>query len=356
MKFWDYTRFDRDKIGHMGQVAGTRRYEFADGKAKGVEAVELHTGAGLELTVLPGRGMDIAWVNYRGVPLSYLSKTGITGPAYYESDGMKWLHTFFAGALTTCGLLHVGGPETVTHPVVGEREYGIHGRISNCTAEQVSVYEDWENDEYVMKVSGVMSEGVLHGESLTLRREIATKFGSKEFTIRDVITNRATLPQPIMLLYHINFGYPLLNGGARFVANTLGCDVGSDEARQDFDKRFECEEPIQSLAERLYFHDMAADENGNVKLALVNDELELGVALEYNKNELPKFNQWKMLSKKEYVMGLEPGTSLPIGYAQAKERGMLQTLQPDEQKTVSITYKILDGKDEIAAYEKSIKG
>ena len=321
-----------------------------------MEAVEVHTGSGLTFTVLPGRGMDIAWSEYRGVPLSYMSKTGIVGAPYYESAGMNWLYNFFAGAMTTCGLLNVGGPEQVTHPVIGKREYGLHGRITNCAAEQVSLYEEWENGAYVMRISGIMHEGILHGEHLTLRREIETKLGSKEFTIRDTVTNRGTVEQDIMLLYHINMGYPLLDNGARILANSDGVTPASPLAEADMDKVFSCENPIQGAEERCYAHDLHPDKNGKVAVALVNDELELGVAIAYDKQQLPCFNQWKMQSKKEYVLGLEPCTALPQGYAKAKENGTIQTLQAGESKTLELTYRILDGKEEIDEFAASVRG
>lgn len=354
MKFWNYQNIDKNKIGNISQVAGLRHYEFADGKAKGVEAVEVHTGAGLSFTVLPGRGMDIAWMQYRGVPVNYMSKTGIVSPGYYESQGMNWLHNFFAGMLTTCGLLHVGGPEKVEHPVIGERMYGLHGRISNCSAEQVSTYEEWEDGEYVMKLSGLMREGILHGEQLTLRREITTKFGSKEFVLKDTVTNHDSKPQNTMLLYHINVGYPILDANSRLIANSKDITPQSDEAKAEMDSVFTCEEPIAGKTERCYAHDFNADDKGIVKLAFVNDELELGLALEYKKNELPYFNQWKMLNTKEYVVGLEPGNCLPMGITQAEQNGMVDTILPDEKKTYEIVFKILDGKEEISKYENEI--
>lgn len=356
MKFWNYKELNSDKLGNMAQVAGIRRCEFADGKAKGTEALEIRTGTGLEFTVLPGRGMDIAETKYRGMPLSYMSKTGVVSSEHYECGGMNWLHGFFAGALTTCGLLNVGSPEKVTHSVIGEREYGLHGRISNCPAEQVSVYEDWENGEYVMRASGMMSEAILHGEHLTLRREITTKFGSNEFKIKDTVTNRNAFPQDIMLLYHINFGYPLLDCKSRFVASPESIAPMSDEAKNDIDKVFECGEPVSGITERCYSHKLKGDGDGNVRVAFVNDELAVGVALEYNKNQLPCFNQWKMMNKKEYVVGLEPCTSLPIGCSEAKKRGLLVSLAPNETREYEITYKILDGNEAICEYEKSVIG
>ena len=354
MKFWDYKNIDSTKYGNISQIGGIRRYVFADGKAKGVEAVEVKTGAGLQFTVLPGRGMDIAWTEYRGCPVNYMSKTGIVSPDYYESNGMNWLHNFFAGMLTTCGLLNVGGPQKVTHSVIGEREYGIHGRISNCAAEQVSVFEDFVDGEYVMKVSGLMREAVLHGEHLTLRREISTTLGSKEFKLKDTVSNLNVLPQEVMLLYHINVGYPLLDKDSRFVSNSKAVTGLSSEAEAEKDKAFEFSDPVLGIAERCYSHDMAENKDGLVKLAFINDKLEMGLALEYRKDQLPYFNEWKMLNQKEYVVGLEPGNCLPCGINNAKETGMVDSILPGEQKTYEILFKILDGKEEIENYEKEI--
>ena len=268
---------------------------------------------------------------------------------------MGWLYNFFAGTLTTCGLLNVGGPERVKHPVIGERTYGLHGRITNCAAEQVSLYEEWEDGDYVMKVSGLVREGILHGEHLTLRREISTKLRSKEFKIKDIVTNRAAVPQEAMLLYHINVGYPILDSNSRMIANSKAITPQSEEARLELEQTTSCSEPILGIVEHCYAHDFNTDANGIVKVAFVNDDLEVGVALEYKKDELPYFNQWKMLNKKEYVVGLEPGNCLPIGFGKAKEKGMLDVLQPEESKTYEIVYKILDGKEEINQYEKEIR-
>ena len=43
------------------------------------------------------------------MPLAYLSKTGVTSPAYYEPNGVQWLRSFFAGLLTTS----TGSPKVV---------------------------------------------------------------------------------------------------------------------------------------------------------------------------------------------------------------------------------------------------
>ena len=35
MKYWNYKNLDINKVGDLSQVAGLRRYEFKEGKAKG---------------------------------------------------------------------------------------------------------------------------------------------------------------------------------------------------------------------------------------------------------------------------------------------------------------------------------
>ncbi|MBO9573593.1 MAG: DUF4432 family protein, partial [Chitinophagaceae bacterium] len=122
-------RFLQSRVGDISQIAGLKRYAFTEGKAKGVEAVDVKTGSGLNFTILPGRGMDLAWAEFRGIPFGYISKTGIVSPEYYESKDLEWLRTFFAGLLTTCGLSNVGPMTDEPHPVFGTQHFGLHGRI-----------------------------------------------------------------------------------------------------------------------------------------------------------------------------------------------------------------------------------
>jgi len=48
-----------ERIGDVSQIAVARPFQFADGRAKGLDAIEFGTGSGFRFTVLPGRGMDI---------------------------------------------------------------------------------------------------------------------------------------------------------------------------------------------------------------------------------------------------------------------------------------------------------
>ena len=172
--------------------------------------------------------------------------------------------------------------------------------------------------------------------------------------LKDIVTNHNSNPQKTMLLYHINVGYPILDANSRLIANTKEVVPQSDWAKAEMDSVFVCEEPVAGKTEHCYAHDFYTNDEGIVKVAFVNDELELGLALEYKKSELPYFNQWKMLNTREYVVGLEPGNCLPVGIMKAEKNNMVETILPGEKKTYEIVFKILDGKEEIEKYEKEI--
>jgi hypothetical protein len=351
---YDHLNKGRDFLlrhtGHMSQFAGTKRYVFADGKAKGVEAVDFNTGTGFGFTIVPDRGMDIAWTSYRGIPISYIAKCGMVGPNYYEPGGMNWLKGFFAGLLTTCGLTNVGTPCIDDHPGLGKEELGLHGRITYTSAENVCVSQEWKNNTLEMTASGLMREGILHGESLSLTRTIRAAMGENRLRIHDVAVNDSSRPWPFMILYHCNFGYPVLSEKSRLLINsdrTVQSDLGTLDG-EPFDK---FHEPLPEFRSHVYFFEPRTDEKGFVKIALINDDQELGVYLNYKKAQLPRLTEWKMLTESEYVIGIEPGNCHPIGRIGHKKEGTLEYLKPGETREVDLEIGLLTTKAEIKQFE-----
>jgi len=292
------------RIGSVEQIGGVRDVILNDGKAKDVRAIEINTGK-LRLTVLPDRCMDIAQADYRGSAISWISKTGITAPQYYEKNGMEWLRGFYGGLVTTCGLKNIGGPR---------EDIGLHGRIANTPAEKVSVFSDWIGDDYVMKVSGEMREAVVFGENLVLKRTITTKLFSDEFTLEDTIVNLGFEEEGIALCYHCNFGYPLVTEGAKIV------NVPSDVA--------DITAPIHGKTEECIGVDYA---DSVVTVGIENDEM--AAFITYDRANLPDFLIWKMLGESEYVVGLEPRTTNLGGQRIVDESAQVMVKPFEEYKT-----------------------
>lgn len=114
-----------DKISNPAQIGGIETAIMDNGFGRGTRIAWINTGTGLRYKVVIDRAMDIADAFYNQHSLAWLSHSGITSPEPFSSRGIDWLRTFGGGFLTTCGLTHVGGPETDSF---GER--GLHDTIS----------------------------------------------------------------------------------------------------------------------------------------------------------------------------------------------------------------------------------
>jgi hypothetical protein len=193
------------RIGRLEQVGGIRRFKLTEGMEAGVELIQVRTGAGLTYYVSPMRCLDISLTEFGGVPISWQSPNGDVHPAYYNAEGFEWLRTAVGGLLMTCGLRQVGSPNEDQ----GESS-GLHGRIHHTAARQVTAQGNWIGDEYEIVISGIIEETRIFGEFLLLTREIRSRFGENMILIKDKVENIGFESTPLMLLYHFNFGFPLM--------------------------------------------------------------------------------------------------------------------------------------------------
>ena len=255
--------------------------------------------------------MDIAQAYFNGEAISWISKTGITAPTYYEKDGTNFLRGFFGGLVTTCGLKNIGRPYL---------EKGLHGRISNIPSEKVSVFADWEDDEYVMKVSGQVRESVASGENLVIKRTITTKLFSSEFTLEDTVINEGFSEEEIALCYHCNFGYPLVSEDS--VITNVPEEISHITS------------PVHGAEEEcipVIFTEKTA------KVGIENKSTR--VELTYNTDTLPDFLLWKMLGEGDYAIGLEPRTTV-YGGENIRKNNKYVILKPFEEYKTYLKFEV----------------
>jgi hypothetical protein len=345
-----YTRRELESLlGNMNQVAGITLGELADGRARGVRTADIRTGSGFSFTILLDRAMDIGRADFCGRPLCWRSVNTDVHPAFYEEPGLGWLRTFGGGLLTTCGLMSLGGPSTDAG-----QAFGLHGRISTTPAERISVSEEWIGNDYVMAISGETAEGVTFFPCLRKRRTIVTKLGANSLMIRDEVTNVGPRNSPLMILYHVNLGFPALAPESRVLAPSLTVHPNTPDAeigKRDYAK---AASPARGYAEKVYEHKLASI-RGRTAVALVNDALGFGVYERFRTGQLPVFNQWKMMGESEYVMGMEPSTNGVFGRATERKRGRIVTLRPGQSREFELEIGVLDGPRDIAAIEKEIR-
>ena len=317
------------RVGDISQLGGVRSYTLNSGKGKGVEAYEINTGAGLRFTLLKDRCLDIGWADFNGTPLSFISKAGVSGSLYFEHRGEELHRVFAPGLITTCGLRNVGAFCRVR----GE-EFGQHGRISNAPAEEAYAFGRWEENEYRIRAGGTMREGVLYGENLYLIRSYETALGRTSFRLTDTIINRSFREEQIAIVYHTNFGYPLLDKDAR-LSLPEGRIVNHDG--QFWPDGTEQIPDAEDTAARQPGYRILFDEE-RIHVSITNRRLTgfKGVYMEYDRNALPCFALWRSFSSGDYVVGFEPGTSFPMGRENSLREGYMITLKPQEEYRIEL--------------------
>ena len=316
-----------------------------------MRAFDVRNGSGLEFTVLADRGLDIAGLSFKGINCSYISKTGLVAPEYYEKDGVELLRSFLGGFLTTCGLRNVGGPCEDE----GEH-FGLHGRISHTPAEEVRAYIDWQGEVPCMTIVGTMREARFFGENLLLHRIIKCRYGDNRISLRNIIENRGFRREPLMLLFHFNLGYPLLDEDAELITSTANLRPRTAEAEGGMADYARFQPPTPGYSEQVFFHDLNSDANGDTTVALINRKIELGVALRFNKRQLFNFTQWKQMGEGEYVVGLEPCNNYVDGRVEAKKNKTIEYLEAGEERKIDIEIEVRDGMDDVEALVREING
>ncbi|MGC8631661.1 MAG: aldose 1-epimerase family protein [Thermoprotei archaeon] len=339
---------DLVKYGDMRQFGGILPLQLTDGPEAGVRGALIRSGSGLNILVLADRGMDIGFAEYKGRSLNYNSPTGFISPAYYEPQGNGWLRGFYGGLLVTGGLTYMGAAS-----VDEGEELGLHGRASYIPARNFCAAGRWEGDNYVMRVSGEIREAKMFGPNVSLNRQIKVNFGEKSFDINDTVTNEGFSKTPFMILYHFNLGYPLLSPNSKFISTSTLYVPRDDEAWKDHELHDAFEVPIKNYKEKVYFHDLAADEEGYAYAGLINDNW--GIRFKFKKSSLKRLVEWKMMGEGTYVLGVEPSNALVMGRAAERKWGTLEFLEPGEKREISVNVEIIDGKDEVNRFLQTVQ-
>ena len=330
--------------GNMEQLAGVRRIEYQDGRASGLRCALVENGV-LEFPLMLDKCLDPAWLRYRGMNMSFLSKPGLQGRNAYDTAGEEAVYSIMGGAMFTCGLGNVHGCRRI-----GGTDYPTHGRIRTTPAEKVSMDAFWDGGEYRIRVTGEMREARLFGENMVLRRSVETVYGSPWIRFVDVIENQGAEPQPLLILYHCNAGYPFLSPGARILVPELSCAPRDSEAERGMEDRLRMEGPEDGCPEQVFQYTLAADAEGNTFGAVVNDSLELALCIRWNVRSLPFMTQWKSRASCDYAMALEPANCGLNGRA-----GQAQVLEAFGTYVNELQFSVVEGREAIRELEEECR-
>ena len=324
------------------------------GKQEGSKVLTITSQNGLTIALSPTRGMDLLHVNGDGVRLGWDSPVDeVVNPAYINLEsrnGLGWLEGFNE-MMVRCGYEWTG------HPVVKDgRIYTLHGKAGNTPASRVEVTID-EKAPHEIRVRGLLKENTFKKANLETWTELRYVPGAKSFTLHDVLTNRGDYPHDYQIIYHSNFGTPILEKDARFIAPLKSVSPFNDYAKTGLKAWNTYDAPTKDFDEMVFNLVPKADSSGKTLAAVINSKGDKGASIEFDTHQLPLLTMWKNTDtlKQGYVTGIEPGTNYAYPVTIEKEQGRVKQLAPGQSTTFELTYTLLSSASAVNATEQRIK-
>ena len=324
------------------------------GKQQGVELVVIDNGR-IQITVVPTRGMGILNVSAGDLRLGWDSPVKeVVHPQFVNLEsrgGLGWVEGFNEW-LCRCGLESNGhpGPDTFINNVGDEATMNLtlHGKIANIPAREVEVLID-QQPPYRIRLRGRVDERLLFGPKLELHTEISTVPGSSEFELKDVVVNAGAQDQEFQMLYHANYGRPLLEQGAQLVAPVSRVTPFNAHAAAGIENYAVYKGPTTGYVERVYLMKLFADADHRTQIVLRNQAGDRGVSMAWDVTQLPYLTVWKNTGAVQdgYVTGLEPGTNYPNNRSVERRFGRVPKLKPGARYEMAITFGLLQGRQAV---------
>ena len=331
-----------------------RKRRLHGGLRDGVDVVEIDNGR-LRVTVVPTRGMGLWKAECDGLRLGWNSpvRHGPVHPRFVpqdEASGIGWL-SGFDEFLVRCGLEYCGAPEWND---AGKLLHPLHGRIAGLPAHFVELSFDAATSEIALV--GEVDEARLFCNSLRLRSTLRMKLGDTSLCITDEITNLATTPGELQLLYHINQGPPLVAPGAKFAAPVRRL-VPKDAHSAAGLKSWRTYAPESRDPESVYFFDLLADSDGWTQTLVHAADGGRGLGVAFDRRQFPLFTLWKnpLPDGDGYVTGLEPCINLPHTKGFEKSQGRVAVVAPGETRRFDLRLDALTTPDAVAKVRHAIE-
>jgi hypothetical protein len=189
-----------------------------------------------------------------------------------------------------------------------------------------------------------------------LETSIETQVGRPGIVVHDKVTNLSAAKSDFELLYHINFGVPLVQPGAKVSLPVKKLAPRDAVAVADLPTWNLYGPETPGSAEVCFFLEPASDAEGNTQVLLHNPAATQGVCLKFNTRQLPCFTIWKNREAAcdGYVTGLEPATNFPNIKSFEKQMGRVVELGPGQSRSMTVELEPLAGTARVQAAAAAI--
>ncbi len=331
------------------------------GRQEGVEIVTVDNGV-MSIILCPTRGMGILNVKSGDLELKWDSPVKeVVNPKFVNlasRGGLGWLEGFNE-FLCRCGLENNGHPGTDKFiNNVGdeaEMELTLHGKISNIPASVVEVTVD-KKPPFALHIKGQVNEKFLFGPKLELHTELVVIPGENSFQLNDTVVNTGAQEQEFQILYHANFGSPLLEAGAQVMAPVRNVKPFNDHAASGLENWSTYAAPTTGFVEQVYLVELKGDHDGHTTALLHNKLKNKAASISWSLKQLPYLTVWKNTGATAdgYVTGIEPGTNYPNNRSVERKAGRVPKLGPGESHSMTLTFGLYSGGTAVEAAIKEV--
>ena len=335
------------------------------GKQEGVSLVTIDNGT-ITVSVIPTRGMSILEVKD--------SKSGerifgwdspvreVVHPSHIDFEsrgGLGWLEGFNEW-MVRCGLEFAGHPgkDKFINNTGDEAEMDLtlHGKIGNIPASEVELIVQKEAPHGVT-LRGIVSERQFYGPKLKLVTELSLLPNSYTVELHDTITNEGAADQEYQVIYHTNFGTPILEKDARVVVaakEIWPMNATAAGGIADFDRYGE---PQVNFIEQVYLVTPLADSEGKTTAVLHDASTNRGASITWSIDSLPYLTLWKNTAALNdgYVTGIEPGTGFPFNRRIERHYGRVPKLAPGQSTSFDLSFSFLPTSDDVKQAIDTVK-
>ena len=261
-------------VGDLRQLASVQRIALRDGPDRGLPLLAFSTGGGLDFQIKENGTLDIRSLHFRGRPVGWQHPAGEPGNR----------ERALTGFLVTCGL------ENVRAPRAGLAQ---HGSLAMSPVRVTGVGEDWAAAQPQLFVEGEIVQPQPNGAVFRLHRRITAPIGAARLTISDRIENISATAAEMMILYHLNFGFPVVQPGCTVALGARRIVEIADSEITSAPSAPECH-PVDPAAQVRLIRPASADWPG------------LDIRLEFDGASLPYLQTWRDARAGRNILALEP--------------------------------------------------
>ena len=237
-----------------------------------------------------------------------------------------------------------------------QQQLTLHGKIGNLPASDVELeIQGGKKPRIILR--GTVHENMFYGPKLELKTELSLDQGWDQFVVKDELTNNGGQDQEFEIIYHTNYGKPLLEEGAEVITPVKKLTPMNAEAAKGLKNWQVYGKPTAGFTEQVHLIEPQVNPGNLTAVMLKNKTGDKGASILWNATQLPHLTVWKNTAaeKDGYVTGLEPGTSYPFNRKVERHFGRIPVLKPNETRTFRLIFSFFTTKERVSEIEGEIK-